>query len=242
MLTIEPERLDLQAGDKMLDLGCGDGRHVRATRHMGGVFGVALDLGEKEVTGTAASLRELDRLPTATGGTRPDAGAWGVVRGSGYTLPFATHAFDCVIISEVLEHLRDDDAALRELSRVLRPGGTLAVSVPREGPEAVCWALSRTYRNMPGGHVRIYRRAALREKLRAHGYQIFASHFAHALHAPFWWLRCLIGIDRPDALPVRIYHRLLVWDLMQRPAITRLADKLLNPFIGKSIVLYAVKG
>jgi SAM-dependent methyltransferase len=165
-----------------------------------------------------------------------------VVRGSGYTLPFATHAFDCVIISEVLEHLRDDDAALRELSRVLRPGGTLAVSVPREGPEAVCWALSRAYRNTPGGHVRIYRRAALQEKLRAHGYRIFASHFAHALHAPFWWLRCLVGINKPDALPVRIYHRLLVWDLMQRPAVTRIADRLLNPFIGKSIVLYAVKG
>jgi SAM-dependent methyltransferase len=165
-----------------------------------------------------------------------------VIRGSGYTLPFAAHSFDCVIVSEVLEHLHDDDAALRELGRVLRPGGLLAVSVPREGPEAVCWALSRAYRSMPGGHVRIYRRAALRRKLGEHGYRVVDTHFAHALHAPFWWLRCLVGVENADALPVRLYHRLLVWDLMQRPAVTRLAEKLLNPIIGKSVVFYAVKG
>jgi SAM-dependent methyltransferase len=209
---------------------------------MTGVLGVALDLGDSEVKKTAASLRELDALPRAAGGSLPDAGSWGVIRGSGYTLPFATHSFDCVIISEVLEHLHDDDAALRELSRVLRPGGLLAVSVPREGPEAVCWALSRAYRSMPGGHVRIYRRTALRRKLGEHGYRVVATHFAHALHAPFWWLRCLVGIENADALPVRLYHRLLVWDLMQRPAVTRLAEKLLNPIIGKSVVFYAVKG
>lgn len=242
MLTIEPERLQLRPGDKILDLGCGDGRHVRATRRMTGVLGVALDLGESEVKKAAASLRALDALPQAAGGSLPDAGPWGVIRGSGYTLPFATHAFDCVIISEVLEHLHDDDAALRELSRVLRPGGLLAVSVPREGPEAVCWALSRAYRRTPGGHVRIYRRAALRRKLGKHGYRVVGTHFAHALHAPFWWLRCLVGIENADALPVRLYHRLLVWDLMRRPAVTRLAEKILNPIIGKSVVFYAVKG
>jgi hypothetical protein len=41
---------------------------------------------------------------------------------------------------------------------------------------------------------------------------------------------------------VRLYHRLLVWDLMKRPLVTRLAEKLLNPLIGKSVVFYAVKG
>jgi hypothetical protein len=95
---------------------------------------------------------------------------------------------------------------------------------------------------MPGGHVRIYRRAALRRKLGEHGYRVVDTHFAHALHAPFWWLRCLVGVENADALPVRLYHRLLVWDLMQRPAVTRLAEKLLNPIIGKSVVFYAVKG
>jgi len=242
VLTIEPERLNLEPGAKVLDLGCGDGRHIRATRRMVGVTGIALDLGEKEVARTAASLEDLDNMNPAVGGTVPGAGPWSVVRGDGYALPFATGSFDCVIISEVLEHLHHDDDALEELTRVLRPGGLLAVSVPRAGPEAVCWVISHKYRSMLGGHVRIYSRAALRQKLVDHGYEVFASHFAHGLHSPFWWLKCIVGIDNEDSLPVRLYHRLLVWDLMKRPLVTRLAEKLLNPFIGKSVVFYAVKG
>lgn len=242
MLTIEPARLHLEPGSKVLDLGCGDGRHIRATRHMAGVTGIALDLGEKEVAATATSLRELDALGPTAGGPVPEAGPWGVVRGNGYALPFGAEVFDCVIISEVLEHLHDDDVALEELTRVLRPGGMLAVSVPREGPEAICWAISDAYRSSQGGHVRIYSCAALRQKLVEHGYKVLGSHFAHGLHSPFWWLKCIVGIDNKDSLPVRLYHHLLVWDLMKRPLVTRLAEKVLNPLIGKSVVFYAVKG
>ena len=242
MLTVEVPRLGLQPGAKVLDLGCGDGRHARQMRRLPGVDAVALDLSAAEVREAAASLEKMDALSPAAGGAVKNAGRWLVVRGTGYQLPFSDVHFDCVIISEVLEHLEDDDAAIEELSRVLKPGGVLAVSVPREGPEAVCWALSKQYRNTPGGHVRIYRRAALRNKLAEHGYDVFASHFAHALHSPFWWLKCLVGPDREQLLPVRIYHRLLVWDLMKKPWITRTAENLLNPLIGKSVVLYATKG
>jgi SAM-dependent methyltransferase len=53
-----------------------------------------------------------------------------VLRGDLRQLPFATHAFDAVNASEVIEHVRETDVALAELSRVLRPGGVLFVSVP----------------------------------------------------------------------------------------------------------------
>jgi SAM-dependent methyltransferase len=133
------------------------------------------------------------------------------------------------------------DRALEELSRVLKPGGLLAVSVPREGPEAMCWLLSRQYRTSPGGHVRIYRRSELRKKIERHGYSVYASHFAHGLHSPYWWLRCAVGLEKENLWPVRLYHRLLVWDLMQRPWITRVLERVLNPLFGKSVVFYAVK-
>lgn len=242
MLTVEFERLNLKPGTRVLDVGCGGGRHVRGVRALPGVTAIALDYGKKEIVDTAASLRELDAIPHAAGGSAPDAGPWGAFQGSIYELPFATAAFDCVIISEVLEHLAEDERALREVSRVLKPGGVLAVSVPRTLPEAVCWALSKRYRNTPGGHVRIYLRSTIKGLLERNGYRVFASHFAHALHAPYWWLKCLVGVDRDKALPVELYHRMLVWDLMSRPRITRLAEEALNPLIGKSLVLYAVKG
>jgi SAM-dependent methyltransferase len=242
MLTVELERLGLAPGSRVLDVGCGGGRHVRATRSLLGVAAVALDRGRKEVDETAASLRELDALPPEAGGSVAGAGPWTALQGTIYSLPFATAAFDCVILSEVLEHLDEDERALREVTRVLRPGGVLAVSVPRTLPEAVCWALSRRYRNTPGGHVRIYLRSTLKALLARCGYRVVASHFAHALHSPFWWLKCLVGPDREDVLPVSLYHRFLVWDLMARPRLTRLLEAVLNPLIGKSLVLYAVKG
>ncbi len=241
MMTIDIARLQLKPGDRVLDLGCGTGRHVRGTRRVASVAGVALDLGSDEVRTTFETLARMDCAGPEDGGSVAGAGPWMVVQGDTFHLPFADRSFDCVIASEVLEHLEDDAAAIAEMSRVLRPQGLLAVSVPRYAPEAVCWALSREYHSNDGGHIRIYRERTLRRRLAAHGYSIFARHHAHALHSPFWWLRCLVGVRNEDSLPVRLYHRLLVWDMVRGHWSTRLLERALNPVIGKSLVLYARK-
>ena len=241
MMTVDFARLRLEPGDRVLDLGCGTGRHLRATRRVPSVIGIALDLGMDEVTATVNAITLMDRTPARDGGSVAGAGPWLAVQGDTFHLPFADRSFDCVIASEVLEHLPDDAAAISEVSRVLRANGVLAVSVPRFGPEAVCWALSREYHSNEGGHVRIYRERVLRRRLADHGYHIFARHHAHALHSPFWWLRCLVGIRNEDSPPVRWYHRLLVWDMVRGHWLTRLLERALNPVIGKSLVLYARK-
>lgn len=235
------EHLGLRPGMRVLDVGCGGGRHIRQTRLIPGVTAVGLDLGKREVADTAKMLRELDGLPVQYGGTVPGAGPWISMRGSVYALPFKADTFDCVIISEVLEHLGEDDRALNEIARVLKPGGVLAASVPSTFPESVCWALSKDYRTWPGGHIRIYRHGELRAKLTRHGFRVFKSHSAHALHAPYWWLKCAVGISREDAAPVKLYHRFLVWDMMRRPTLTRVLETFLQPFLGKSVVCYGVK-
>lgn len=241
MLTVRPEHLDLRPGMRVLDVGCGDGRHMAMTRAVAGVTAVGVDLGTDEVRGTIERLRTLDAMPPEHGGSAEGAGPWLVLRGDIYHLPFPDASFDRVIVSEVLEHLHDDRRALAEVSRVLAPGGRLAVSVPREGPEAVCWALSREYRNTPGGHVRIYRRRVLRRMIAESGYRVERSHFAHGLHAPYWWLKCLVGPSRDDVKAVQLYHRLLVWDLMAQPLVTRTLEAALQPWVGKSVVFYATK-
>ncbi len=134
-----------------------------------------------------------------------------------------------------------DQRALAEIARVLRPGGMLAVTVPAWLPERICWRLSDDYHNTPGGHVRIYTRPELEAKLRAAGFEVGGHHHAHGLHSPYWWLKCAVGVHRDDHPLAQAYHRLLVWDIVSRPPATRLAERALNPLIGKSIVLYAHK-
>jgi SAM-dependent methyltransferase len=163
-----------------------------------------------------------------------------VVRGDLTALPVPDASVDRVMASEVLEHIPDDAAAFAEIARVLRPGGRIVVTVPRYGPERLCWALSDAYHANEGGHIRIYRGDVLRTRLTAAGLVPGASHHAHSLHAPFWWLKCAVGVER-DTAAVRAYHRLLIWDLTERPWLTRTAENVLDPLFGKSLVLYADK-
>ena len=232
MLTVDFDRLGLRRSERVLDLGCGGGRHAFACLRHGAVV-VALDADQAEVKAVAAMMAAM-----AEAGEVADGGTGAVVRGDALRLPFPDAVFDKVICAEVLEHLPDDSSAMVELARVLRPGGTLAISVPRFGPELVNWALSERYHNVPGGHVRVYRRSQLMDRLRHAGLEPVASHHAHALHSPYWWLRCLVGIENESCAAVRGYHRLLVWDITARTPVTRIPERILNPLLGKSLVVY----
>lgn len=234
MLTVDYDRLGLRAGERVLDLGAGAGRHAFEAYRRGARV-VAVDLSRQELAEVAATFAVV-----AAEHTLPDDGA-ACVNGDATRLPFPDGCFDRVIASEVLEHVPDDRAALRELARVLRPGGTLAVTVPAWLPEKVCWALSEQYHApyVEGGHVRIYAAPELRRRLVAAGFVPAGHHHAHALHTPYWWLRCAVGPTNDDHRMVKAYHRLLVWDITRAPRVTRWADRLLNPVLGKSVVLYA---
>jgi SAM-dependent methyltransferase len=235
MLTVDYQRLDMKAGERLLDLGCGGGRHAFEAAKRGARV-VAIDAGADEV----ARVRDTLGAMAEAGEIRNPSGT-GAVQGDALRLPFPDAVFDRVIAAEVLEHIPSDSDAMRELVRVLRPGGLMAVTVPRYGPELVNWILSDEYHNTPGGHVRIYRRSELTERLERAGLRMIGSHHAHSLHSPYWWLRCAVGPKRDDQPLVKAYHRLLVWDITRSPWVTRTADRFLNPVMGKSLVVYARK-
>ena len=168
----------------------------------------------------------------------PERGDCAFAAATALRLPFTDGSFDKIICSEVLEHIPDYRAALGEIARVLKPGGLFCASVPRRWPERLCWAFSKEYRNTPGGHIRIFNSAQLSREIEALGLARYRRHGAHALHAPFWWLKCLFWQSQDTNPLIRLYHKFLVWDLLRRPRLTRYLERALNPVLGKSVVLY----
>jgi SAM-dependent methyltransferase len=237
MLTVRFDRLGLRRDDLVLDAGAGFGRHAFEAARRGARV-VALDYAPDEVVGTRDTFAAM-----VVAGEIDVSRCAGLLRGDATALPFPDGLFDKVITSEVLEHIPDDVGALAELARVLKPGGCLAATVPTSWPERVCWRLSDAY-HAPvavGGHVRIYSSTELRAKMRGAGLQLLGSHHAHALHSPYWWLRCAVGPQRDDHPLVARYRQFLEWDIVKRPRSTRAIEQILNPVLGKSFVVYARK-
>ena len=235
MLTVDYDRLGIGPGTSVIDVGCGAGRHSFEAYRRGADV-IAFDQN-------AAELAEVDTMLQAMGkaGEAPASAKAQVVVGDALTLPYPDATFDSVIASEILEHIPDDESVIAELIRVLKPGGSLAVTVPRWLPERICWLLSDEYHANDGGHIRIYRAAQLRAKVEEHGMRFTHSQHEHALHSPYWWLKCAVGVEKSDNILVRSYHRLLVWAMMSKPILNRAAESALNTLVGKSVALYLEK-
>ena len=240
VLTVRYGWLGLPPGERLLDFGCG-GRPPRPRSHAAGRGGHRSRLRPQGAgRGGAWVLAMLDAGQGDGRCGRPGPRSW---RATDLALPFPDGCFDKVIAAEVLEHVPDDAVVLAELARVLRPGGVIAVTVPRWFPEAVNWALSAEYHNVPGGHVRIYRHGQLRRApARGAGLVPYRHHHAHALHSPYWWLRCALGPDSEDNPVVKAYHRLPGVGHHGEDPLTRWPEAALNPVLGKSLVVYARQG
>jgi SAM-dependent methyltransferase len=172
-------RAGVRDGARMLDAGCGTGRNLQEFGRLGPATGV-------------------DPSPEAIDFCR-QRGIEGATRGTIEHLEFPDGAFDLILATDVLEHLRDDRAALRELRRVAAPGATLLVTVP-----AYRWLWSG--HDDEHHHFRRYTLRELRAALGAGGWRPLAeSYFNSVLLPPIAAVRLLArrsrrdpGADRPD--------------------------------------------
>ena len=230
LLTVDLERLSLRPGEWLLDAGCGEGRHCFGALDRGArVVGLDLDRAslDKASGPLRARARELGSLATA-------------IHGDTFRLPFRDATFHKVICSEVMEHVHDYRAAARELARVTRPGGLVAVTIPTATSEALYLRLGDDYFESPGGHIRIFRPRQLALGLAAAGLTPVGVGFAHAFHTPYWALRSVMGLPRADGYRlVRAYRVFLLRATLSR-AMARL-ERWLNFVCPKSLVLYAEK-
>ena len=233
MNTIRYKKLNLESDQLLLDMGCGEGRHSIGALLETSANVIGLDLSLKDLSIANSRLNDFDLSNLDTFCT------FGV--GNINNIPLESASLDAVMCSEVLEHVDSPEESIQELIRVLKPGGVMALSVPRYLPELICWKLSKDYSKTPGGHIRIFRHNQLKNLGINNGLEYQSFHWAHGLHSPYWWLQCLFWKTRETSYIVKLYHRLLVWDLMKRPLFTKILEAILQPLIGKSLVIYFKK-
>jgi SAM-dependent methyltransferase len=130
-------RPHLRAGSRLLEIGCGAGNLLlQAT--VAGSYPVALDLSMQALTFVRSRLEEAQSGPEA-----PDSFA--CTQAIGEFLPFPSNSFDCILLSEVIEHLEAPEISIREAVRVLCPGGRLLITTPnyRSFWPVMEWAVDR---------------------------------------------------------------------------------------------------
>jgi len=131
-------------------------------------------------------------------------------------------AYSAVLAVNVLEHIADDVSALRDLARLLRPGGSVVLFVP-----AFEFAMSRFDREI--GHHRRYTKRSLTAALRAAGYDVVAAHYVNAVGLLAWVVVMRLLRQRPGAGPV-----LWVFDRLVVPVLRRVGARVRPPF-GQSV-------
>ena len=233
MLTFNLTKYELNESGIMLDVGCGEGRHI---------FGIMQEHPEMKCIGLDM---DNDSLHKAEEGYEyfksiSNAGAE-FLKGSAYSLPFLDNSLDLIVCSEVLEHLHQYNDAVKEIHRVLKPGGKFYASVPASWPEKICWALSKDYQNQPGGHLRIFNQSELVSEIEESGFKFLSSDRFHSIHAPYWWLRCFFWNTQDSNFVVNGYKKMLERHILKKPFFLDFIDKIFNPFLGKSFSMYFEK-
>ncbi len=227
--NIDLARLDARAGDRIVDVGCGEGGLAELLAAAG-----------LHVTGVepAAYLRE--RFAARMIGLDPGSR---VVDGLADRLPFKDGELERIVMTEVLEHVPDPAAALKEIRRVLKAGGRLCLSVPTSYTELVFWRLHPSYADN-ATHERIFTKPELRRLIVQAGFEIERWEGRNFRPAVSWIFHSLLR-SRSDHAGVILEHRFVdyglevVWRLLGLIGSAGVVESVGNRIWAKSWYVYA---
>ena len=233
MLTVDFDRLGVSPSDLLLDAGCGEGRHSFESISRGArVWSLDMDMESvRKARYVLAHLMNDRKIFNESG--------YLVLIGDTLNLPFENETFDRIICSEVMEHVVDDDLACRELSRVLKTSGTIAITVPTYFSEQIYDLLTYEYFTSPGGHVRKYLPKKIAAIMKSNSLEIYGIGFKHSFHTIYWLIRCVVGLHSDNHPITRVYHSFLT-RIMHSKLMKRI-EGFFDYFFPKSMVLYALK-
>lgn len=224
--------LDLKKGDKIIDVGCGDGFYLYILSHL--------------PIKTNLLGYDYDKIVLANAKKNLGPKKIRLVNGSATKIPFKNDSFDKAIMTEVLEHIDDDKKALFEVNRILKPGGTLLLTVPNFNfPflwDPINWILQNIFGTHISGtgffagiwarHLRLYKKASLIKKIQKAGFKIEEEAELTTRCLPFnHHLVNLVARFLYDLKPsATISDPISKFKNVEKPYIIRLAFFLVNTF------------
>lgn len=223
--------LNIKKGERVLDLGCSFGEQAMMIARLGYKV-VGVDLSKKRI-GFLNRLSKKEKL---------DCNG---IAGDIKKLPFKKNFFDCVVATEVLEHIPDPQKAIDEAFRVLKPGGKACVSVPTGISETVFRKMHPDWEKN-SGHINVFGKKDISEMLENAGFKILRIENQNFEWSVFWLIHGFLkskfddtGTPSENLMVSKFQHKL--WRLLENLRIWNILLGMGNKIFPKSIYLYLIK-
>lgn len=228
---IKTKLLNIKKGDRVLDVGCSYGEQA-----------LMLTKNGLNVTGIDISKKLIDKLNKNAKKDRLNCKG---IAGNIEKMPFKNNFFDGVIATEIFEHVKHPEYAVKECFRVLKKSGRICVSVPTSSSEKIFSYLHPNWVKN-SGHINVFSKKEISNILTNAGFKILKNETQNFEWSVFWLIHCLIrsnfddtGAPKENTWASEIYFK--IWNYLYKLRIGKGLMAIGNYIFPKSVYIYLVK-